>query len=91
MTRFATGAALVASMLALAGCGAGAERAARAANAAPRCTRAQLASWQRLADRIGARVYCPAWMPDPLDGVIGSRWNNIDSVSPDRSYLESWV
>ena len=23
--------------------------------------------------------------------MIGSRWNNIDAVSPDRSYLESWV
>jgi hypothetical protein len=23
--------------------------------------------------------------------VIGSRWNNIDEVSKDRSYLESWV
>jgi hypothetical protein len=30
-------------------------------------------------------------MPDPLDGVIGSRWNNIDEVSRDRSYLMSWV
>ena len=23
--------------------------------------------------------------------MIGSRWNNINAVSPDRSYLESWV
>jgi len=30
-------------------------------------------------------------MPDPLDGVIGSRWNNINEVSRDRSYLMSWV
>jgi len=49
------------------------------------------ASWQKLADRIKAPVYCPAWLPDPLVGTIGNRWNNINSVSPDRSYLESFV
>ena len=36
-------------------------------------------------------MFCPSWIPDPLDGVIGSQWNNIDEVSHDRSYLESWV
>ena len=49
------------------------------------------ASWQKLANRINAPVYCPAWLPDPLVGTIGNRWNNINSVSPDRSYLESFV
>ncbi len=49
------------------------------------------ASWQKLADRIKAPVYCPSWLPDPLVGTIGNRWNNINSVSPDRSYLESFV
>ena len=55
------------------------------------CPRKALPGWQRLANRIKAPVYCPTWMPDPLDGVIGSRWNNINEVSRDRSYLESWV
>jgi hypothetical protein len=55
------------------------------------CSAAQLSGWHKLARRIGASVYCPSWLPDPLDGVIGSRWNNIDEVSRDRSYLESWV
>ena len=55
------------------------------------CPAKILAGWQRLANRIGAPVYCPSWMPDPLDGVIGSKWNNIDEVSHDRSYLMSWV
>ncbi len=49
------------------------------------------ASWQKLADKIKAPVYCPAWLPDPLVGTIGNTWNNINSVSPDRSYLESFV
>ena len=62
---------------------------ARAQAAAPRC--AQLGGWQRLANRIKAPVYCPSWLPDPLVAQIGNRWNNIDSVSPDRTYLESWA
>jgi hypothetical protein len=69
----------------------GKAKAAAPGPAQPRCSKAQLRGWQRLADRIGAPVYCPSWLPDPLDGVIGSRWNNIDEVSKDRSYLESWV
>jgi hypothetical protein len=91
VTRFWTGGAVILTALVLAGCGGSPERTAKAALAAPSCGDAKLASWQRLANRIDAVVYCPGWMPDPLDGVIGSRWNNIDSVSKDRSYLESWV
>jgi hypothetical protein len=60
-----------------------------ATRAAPRC--AHPAGWQRLANRIAADVYCPGWLPDPLTSQIGGRWNNIDSVSRDRSYLESFV
>lgn len=57
--------------------------------AAPTCT--QLGGWQRLANRIQAPVFCPSWLPDPLVPQIGNRWNNIDSVDRDRSYLESWA
>ena len=49
------------------------------------------AGWQKLANRIKAPVYCPGWLPDPLVGKLGGEWNNINSVSPDRSYLESFV
>jgi hypothetical protein len=49
------------------------------------------AGWQKLADRVHAPVYCPGWLPDPLVGAIGNSSNNINSVSKDRSYLESWV
>jgi len=79
------GGVLLAASWGLAG---GASRA-DAGTAAPRCT--QLGGWQRLANRIDAPVYCPSWMPDPLVPQIGNRWNNIDSVDPDRSYLESFA
>jgi hypothetical protein len=61
----------------------------QATPAEPRC--AHPGGWQRLANRIAAGVYCPGWLPDPLTSEIGGRWNNIDSVSRDRSYLESFV
>src|SRR5581483_4007192 len=77
--------------LAASGCGE-AKKAQAAAPAAPaKAVCAQPAGWQRLANRIQAAVYCPGWLPDPLVGQIGGRWNNIDSVSEDRSYLESFV
>jgi hypothetical protein len=75
----------------VAGCASGNASVRQKAAAKPRCTSKQLVGWKRLANRIDAPVYCPSWLPDPLDGVIGSRWSNIDAVSRDRSYLESWV
>ena len=79
---------LVAAAIVLAGCGAS---DSVNASAKVRCPAKALAGWQRLANRIDAPVFCPSWLPDPLDGVIGSQWNNIDEVSRDRSYLLSWV
>jgi hypothetical protein len=72
-------------------CGGGSAKEQSASAATPTCPRAWAATWQHLADRIHAPVYCPAWLPDPLTGLIGGRWNNINSVSPDRSYLIGFV
>jgi hypothetical protein len=80
--------ALLVVALALAGCGGSADVSLQL-SAKLRC-RGE-AGWQRLANRVHAPVFCPAWIPDPLDGVIGSQWNNIREVSRDRSYLMSWV
>ena len=88
-------AGFLAALLALLaiGCGgAGGKAPVAAAPAkppAPHCAFPQ--GWQKLANRISADVYCPGWLPDPLTSPIGGRWNNIDSVSRDRSYLESFV
>ena len=59
--------------------------------ATPTCPKAWAGGWQKLANKIHAPVYCPGWLPDPLTGQIGGRWNNIDSVSKDRSYLIGFV
>jgi hypothetical protein len=85
--------AALAAAVALVASGCGTDSAGQpAAKAAARgCPARALAGWQRLANRIHAPVYCPAWMPDPFDAVIGGRWNTIDSVLPDRSYLIGFI
>jgi hypothetical protein len=80
---------LVLLVVLLAGCGGSAHALAKPAAKAPACK--YRAGWQRLANRIQAPVYCPGWLPDPLTAQIGGRWNNLDSVDKDRSYLEGFV
>jgi hypothetical protein len=72
------------------GCSGGAKKAEAAAQSVKAVCRDQ-GAWRKLANRIHAPVYCPGWLPDPLSGKLGAVDNNIHSVSPDRSYLESWV
>ena len=73
------------------GCGA----AKKAATPAPVVTQtppcAYPAGWEKLAAKVKAPVYCPGWLPDPLTSQIDGKWSNGNSVSPDRSYLESFV
>jgi hypothetical protein len=84
-------AVLGATALLASGCGDSARKASAAPSAEPKASCAHPAGWQRLANRIHTAVYCPGWLPDPLTSQIGGRWNNINSVSKDRSYLESFV
>ena len=79
--------------LLLAGCGAAKKKVVTPVSydPAPKRVCAHPAGWQQLANKIRAVVYCPGWLPDPLVPQIGGTWNNINSVSKDRSYLESFV
>ena len=63
------------------------------AGAAPKasCPADWARGWQRLADRIGAPVYCPTWMPNPLDAQIGGQYQDIYSIGKDRSYLVGFL
>jgi hypothetical protein len=47
--------------------------------------------YQQLANRVRVAVYCPTWMPSPLDGDINGPWKNGVSVKRDRSYLVSFL
>jgi hypothetical protein len=63
-----------------------------ASTAAPKgCPAAWAQGWQQLANRIQAPVYCPTWMPNPLDAKIGGDFSDIYSVNKDRSYLVSFL
>ena len=62
-----------------------------AAPAAKGCPAAWRSGWQKLANRIQAPVYCPTWMPNPLDARIGGQYIDIKSVQSDRSYLISFL
>jgi len=79
----------------LAGCGNN-DRASTSASGASAalatCPKAWQAGWQRLANDVGAPVYCPRWMPAPVDARIGGRYRNGRWVDKkDRSYLVSFL
>jgi hypothetical protein len=83
-------AALLAALaLTAAGCG---DTSTRSEAASKRtCPKSLRTGWHQVAERIGAPVYCPTWMPDPLAAKIGSPYNTVDSVDGrDRSYLIGW-
>jgi hypothetical protein len=66
---------------------------AQGAMGAPKasCPAVWAKGWQALADKVAAPVYCPAWMPNPLDAHIGGQYQDIYSVGKDRSYLVSFL
>ncbi len=68
--------------------GAGAAPTARKAAV---CPAAWKAGWVKLAAKVGAPVYCPTWMPNPLNGKIGGQWQDIYSIGKDHSYLVSFL
>jgi hypothetical protein len=55
------------------------------------CPAAWMAGWQHLANVVKAPVYCPTWMPNPLNAQIGGDWQDIYSIDKDRSYLVSFL
>jgi hypothetical protein len=63
----------------------------KAAHVPAVCPAASLAGWQKLAVRVDAAVYCPSWMPQPLDAQIGGGYSAAPYVNRDRSYLVSFI
>lgn len=78
---------LVAAAAALALTAAG----AAGASAKRTCPSAWAKGWQALANKIEAPVYCPTWMPNPLDARIKGQYIDIYSLDKDRSYLVSFL
>ena len=65
--------------------------AASARPSAPACPAAWKTGWQHLANTVKAPVYCPTWMPNPLDAQIRGDWQDTYSIDKDRSYLVSFL
>jgi hypothetical protein len=65
--------------------------AASAAPATAGCPAAWAKGWQQLADKVQAPVYCPTWMPNPLDAHFGGDYQDIYSIGKDHSYLVSFL
>jgi hypothetical protein len=67
--------------------------AASAAGAAPKrtCPAGWAKGWQALANKVDAPVYCPTWMPNPLDAKLGGQYQDIYSIAKDRSFLVSFL
>jgi hypothetical protein len=80
-----------AASIVLSACGGSAQPAARASVATPTCPAAWQAGWAKLARQIDAPVYCPGWMPNPLDGQIGGTWNGLRLVDRHGGYLVSFI
>jgi hypothetical protein len=83
---------LATAALAASGCRAGDPSAARAVQEpAPVCPKSWRLGWQRLANEIRAPVFCPSWLPQPLDGRFAGTPFNGHEVDPDRSYLVKFL
>lgn len=86
---------IVALALAAAGCSYGddgVEETASAGDRAAACPAAWKAGWQQLANDVGIPVYCPSWMPSPIDAHIGGQWNSDGViVDDDKSYLAGFL
>lgn len=93
MLRLAGAGVLAALALIASGCSGNESKPAAAAATKPTtCPQSWKAGWQRLANRINATVYCPTWMPSPLDAKIGGQWNSDGpAVDKDRSYLVGFL
>ena len=81
---------LVGTCLLSAACGNSVQPAARATQVSG-CPASWQVGWQKLARQVGAPVYCPGWMPNPLDGRIGSEWNGLKLVDKHGGYLVSFI
>jgi hypothetical protein len=93
LARFAVAATALACLVLTGGVGGSTASASETDSSAPSgsCPQAWRAGWQGLADEIRAPVYCPSWMPHPLDAKMGGSWFNGRYVEKDRSYLVSFV
>ena len=53
------------------------------------CPAAWADDWRQWSARVGMAVWCPSWLPSPIDGVIGGQFNT--AASPGRVWQLGFV
>src|SRR6185312_6625680 len=65
--------------------------AGSAASSAPTCPKEWAADWQAWADKVGMTVWCPTYLPSPIDGRIGPANEYNTARSPGRHWQLGYV
>lgn len=55
------------------------------------CPKQWSADWQAWADKVGMTVWCPTWLPSPIDGRIGPQNEYNTARSPGRHWQLGYV
>jgi hypothetical protein len=66
---------LAAVVVTVSACGSGTSHSGSEPAAAAGCSKTWKAGWQTWANRVGMPVWCPGWMPSPVDAIIRGQWN----------------
>jgi hypothetical protein len=98
MRRAVALAALLSALAAVSACGsesASGPSPAASQPAAAGCPADWATGWRHLADRVGAPVYCPHWVPSPLTPKLGEAYagqgGTAVTVAKNGSYLVSLI
>jgi hypothetical protein len=62
-----------------------------ASSQAPACPKGWAADWQAWADKVGMTVWCPTYLPSPIDGRIGPQNEYNTARSPGRHWQLGYV
>jgi hypothetical protein len=69
---------LVAVIVTVAACGSGSSNSGSQVSVKAGCSNTWAAGWQRWTDKVGMPVWCPGWMPSPIDAIIHGQWNTAE-------------
>ncbi len=69
---------LTAAAVTLAGCGSGSATSGSSSSQASGCSATWKPGWQRWTDKVRMPVWCPGWMPSPIDAIIHGQWNTAE-------------
>jgi hypothetical protein len=69
---------LIAVVVTVTACGSGSSHPGSSAAAGHGCAKLWAAGWQKWTNEVGMPVWCPGWMPAPIDAIIHGQWNTAE-------------